>query len=225
VGFALGAYIAGEKIAVLTIFGDGATSRGGFHVGLNFAGIYRLPVIFVVQNNQWAISVPASKQTGSLTFAVKGVAYNIPGVRVDGNDVLAVYTASREALKRAKEGGGPTLIEAVTYRMGPHTTADDPTRYRPPEVVKAMEKYDPILRFEKYLLNRGYISEKEAKEIYEEWSKRTEETVRKCMAKPPLREEVIFEDVYSRVFWHLEEELEEFRESLKTMEELGIRVE
>jgi pyruvate dehydrogenase E1 component alpha subunit len=92
VGFALGAYIAGEKIAVLTIFGDGATSRGGFHVGLNFAGIYRLPVVFIIQNNQWAISVPAKKQTGSITFAIKGAAYNIPGVRVDGNDVLAVYS-------------------------------------------------------------------------------------------------------------------------------------
>jgi len=225
VGFALGAYIAGEKIAVLTIFGDGATSRGGFHVGLNFAGIYKLPIVFMVQNNQWAISVPTSKQTGSITFAVKGVAYNIPGVRVDGNDVLAVYTASKEASMRAREGRGPTLVEAVTYRMGPHTTADDPTRYRPSEVVKTMERYDPIARFEKYLVNRGYIAEKEAKEIYEEWGKRIEEAVRKCIAKPPLREDVIFEDVYSKTFWHLEEELEDFRESLYAMERLGLGVE
>lgn len=225
VGFALGAYIAGEKIAVLTIFGDGATSRGGFHVGLNFAGIYRLPVVFIIQNNQWAISVPAKKQTGSITFAIKGAAYNIPGVRVDGNDVLAVYIASREAVARAKGGEGPTLIEAVTYRIGPHTTADDPTRYRSLEEVKAMERYEPISRFGKYLVNRGYLSEQELKEIYDDWSKRIEGIVKKCIDKPPLREEVIFEDVYSHRFWNLEEQLEEFRESLELMKKLGIRVE
>jgi pyruvate dehydrogenase E1 component alpha subunit len=225
VGFALGAYIAGEKIAVLTIFGDGATSRGGFHAGLNFARIYRLPVVFVVQNNQWAISVSAKKQTGSITFAVKGVAYNIPGIRVDGNDVLAVYIASKDAADRARNGEGPTLIEAVTYRMGPHTTADDPTRYRSPEEVKAMEKYDPIARFENYLVNRGYLSEQELKEIYNEWSSKIEEIVRKCISKPPLAVEVIFEDVYSQRFWNLEEQLEEYRESLEIMKKLGIEVE
>jgi pyruvate dehydrogenase E1 component alpha subunit len=225
VGFALGACIASEKIAVLTIFGDGATSRGGFHAGLNFAGIYRLPVVFVVQNNQWAISVSAKKQTGSITFAVKGVAYNIPGIRVDGNDVLAVYIASKDAANRARNGEGPTLIEAVTYRMGPHTTADDPTRYRSPEEVKAMEKYDPIARFENYLVNRGYLSEQELKEIYNEWSSKIEEIVRKCISKPPLAVEVIFEDVYSQRFWNLEEQLEEYRESLEIMKKLGIEVE
>jgi pyruvate dehydrogenase E1 component alpha subunit len=225
VGFALGAYIAGEKIAVLTIFGDGATSRGGFHAGLNFARIYRLPVVFVVQNNQWAISVSAKKQTGSITFAVKGVAYNIPGIRVDGNDVLAVYIASKDAANRARNGEGPTLIEAVTYRMGPHTTADDPTRYRSPEEVKAMEKYDPIARFENYFVNRGYLSEQELKEIYNELSSKIEEIVRKCISKPPPAVEVIFEDVYSQRFWNLEEQLEEYRESLEVMKKLGIEVE
>jgi pyruvate dehydrogenase E1 component alpha subunit len=224
VGFALGATIAGERIAVLTIFGDGATSRGGFHVGLNFAGLHRLPVVFVIQNNQWAISMPALKQTGSATFAIKGVAYNIPGVRVDGNDVLAVYLAAREAVIRARDGRGPTLIEAVTYRMGPHTTADDPTRYRPPEIVKRMEKYDPVERFRRYLIARGYISEKEDIEIQGFWSKTIEDIVRKCISKPQLREEVIFEDVYSRTYWNLEEQIREFRESLEVMKKLGIGV-
>jgi len=225
VGFALGARIAGENIVVMTIFGDGATSRGGFHAGLNFAGIHRLPVVFIIENNQWAISVPAKKQTGSPTFAIKGVAYNIPGMRVDGNDVVAVYMTAKEAVDRAREGRGPILIEAVTYRMGPHTTADDPSRYRPPEEVKKIERYDPIQRFRRYLIDRGYISEKEDKEIYEEWSRRIEDTVRKCLSKPQLPEEVIFDDVYSKRFWNLEEQASEFRESLEIMKKLGIRVE
>lgn len=225
VGFALGARIAGEKIAVMTIFGDGATSRGGFHVGLNFAGIHRLPVVFIVENNQWAISVPVKKQTGSPTFAIKGVAYNIPGIRVDGNDVVAMYMVSRIAVERAKEGRGPTLIEAVTYRMGPHTTADDPGKYRSSEEVKMMERYDPILRFGRYLVDRGYISEKEDKEIYDEWSKKIEHIVRKCLSKPQLPEEVIFDDVYSKRFWNLEEQVLEFREAIEIMKKLGIGVE
>ncbi len=224
-GFALGARIAGEKIAVMTIFGDGASSRGGFHVGLNFAGLYRLPVVFVIENNQWAISVPAKRQTGSPTFAIKGAAYNIPGIRVDGNDVIAMYTVARAAVEKAKEGRGPSLIEAVTYRIGPHTTADDPSRYRSQEEVKKIERYDPITRFRRYLIDRGYIFEKEDKEIYDEWSKRIEDTVRKCLSKPQLPEEVIFDDVYSKRFWNLEEQLLEFRESLKIMKDLGIRVE
>lgn len=222
VGFALGAWIAGERIAVATIFGDGATSRAGFHAGLNMAGLYRLPVVFVVENNQWAISVPVKKQTGSPTLAVKGLAYNVPGVRVDGNDALAVYLACKEAAGRARSGGGPTLVEAVTYRMGPHTTADDPGRYRPQEEVKRMEIYDPLRRLRSYLINRGYLSEKEDKEIFDEWSRRIEDSVRKSLSKPPLHEEVIFEDVYSTTPWNLEEEVQEFREALKIYRSLGL---
>ncbi|MBT6615174.1 MAG: pyruvate dehydrogenase (acetyl-transferring) E1 component subunit alpha, partial [Deltaproteobacteria bacterium] len=143
---------------VMTIFGDGATSEGDFHEALNFAGVFQTPVIFVCQNNQWAISIPVHKQTRSKTLVQKALAYGLPGIQVDGNDVLAVYVAAQEAVARARAGGGPTLIECVTYRMTMHTTADDPTRYRSDEEVEMWRKRDPIERFQKYLLSRGTLS-------------------------------------------------------------------
>jgi pyruvate dehydrogenase E1 component alpha subunit len=225
VGAAMAAKILGHKTVVMTIFGDGATSRGHFHAALNFAGVFKAPVVFVIQNNQWAISMPARRQTASVTFAVKGVAYGVPSVRVDGNDVIAVYTAAREAVERARRGGGPTLIEAVTYRMGPHTTADDPGKYRDPEETKLFEKLDPIARFRKFLYKKGLLSEDEDKRIWEEWSSRIEDTVKKCYNKPPLPVDVILENVYSKPTWNLLEQYEELRESLKVMRELGLEVE
>ena len=127
VGLAYAAQYRGDDAVVMTYFGDGATSEGDFHEALNFAGVWHVPVIFVCQNNQWAISVPLKKQTHSRTIAEKALAYGFPGIQVDGNDVLAVYAAGREAVARARTGDGPTLIECVTYRLGMHTTADDPT--------------------------------------------------------------------------------------------------
>src|SRR5581483_11825073 len=135
----------------ITYFGDGATSSNDFHSGLNFAGVFKAPVIFLCTNNQWAISVPVSKQTASETIADKAVAYGMPGVRVDGNDVLAVYQATAEAVERARSGGGPTLIEALSYRMGPHSTADDPSRYRPDAEVSTWQEKDPIERLRRYM--------------------------------------------------------------------------
>src|ERR1700675_1340922 len=117
--------------------GDGATSEGDFHAAMNFAGVWRVPCVLVCQNNHWSISVPAERQTASRTLAVKGRAYGVRAVRVDGNDVLAVYAVLKDALDRARGGGGPTFIEAVTYRMGPHSTSDDPTRYRSREEEQA----------------------------------------------------------------------------------------
>lgn len=225
VGVAMAAKILGHRTVVMTIFGDGATSRGHFHAALNFAGVFKAPVVFVVQNNQWAISVPARRQTASVTFAIKGVAYGVPSVRVDGNDVLAVYTASREAVERARRGEGPTLIEAVTYRMGPHTTADDPSKYRDPEEVKLFERLDPIARFRKFLYKKGVLDEDQDKRIWEEWGSRIEATVKKCYDKPPLPVDVIFENVYSKPTWNLVEQHEELRESLKIARELGLEVE
>jgi len=225
VGAAMAAKILGHRTVVMTIFGDGATSRGHFHAALNFAGVFKAPVVFVVQNNQWAISVPARRQTASVTFAIKGVAYGVPSVRVDGNDVLAVYTASREAVERARRGEGPTLIEAVTYRMGPHTTADDPSKYRDPEEVKLFERLDPIARFRKFLYKKGVLDEDQDKRIWEEWGSRIEATVKKCYDKPPLPVDVILENVYSKPTWNLVEQHEELRESLKIARELGLEVE
>jgi pyruvate dehydrogenase E1 component alpha subunit len=127
----------------LCFFGDGATSEDDFHAGLNFAGVYQAPVVFVCQNNQWAISTPVSAQTQSETLAIKGLAYAVPSLRVDGNDVLAMYAAIKAAVDKARAGGGPTFIEAVTYRLGAHSSADDPTHYRDEREHKAWQKRDP----------------------------------------------------------------------------------
>jgi pyruvate dehydrogenase E1 component alpha subunit len=144
---------------VMVFFGDGATSEGDFHEALNFASVFQTPVVFVCQNNQWAISLPRAQQTHSKTIAQKGLAYDIPAIQVDGNDVLAVYVATQEAVKRARTGGGPTLIECVTYRLAMHTTADDPTRYRDAQEVTAWEQRDPLTRFQKYLMGKGLLAD------------------------------------------------------------------
>jgi pyruvate dehydrogenase E1 component alpha subunit len=150
---------------VMTFFGDGATSEGDFHEAMNFAGVYQTPVIFVCQNNHWAISVPRSKQTRSKTLAQKALAYGIPGVQIDGNDLLAVYAAAKESVDRARSGGGPTMIECVTYRLLMHTTADDPKRYRSDEEVEPWMKRDPIPRFQGYLKGKGLLSDKQIETI------------------------------------------------------------
>ncbi|MCU7817261.1 MAG: pyruvate dehydrogenase (acetyl-transferring) E1 component subunit alpha, partial [Candidatus Thiodiazotropha sp. (ex Rostrolucina anterorostrata)] len=144
---------------VMTFFGDGATSEGDFHEGMNCAAVYQTPVVFVCQNNQWAISVPLAKQTHSETLAQKALAYGMPGIQVDGNDILAVYAATAEAVQRARSGGGPTFIECVTYRIMMHTTADDPTKYRSDEEVELWKKKDPLLRYQNYLLKKDVITE------------------------------------------------------------------
>jgi len=225
VGAAIAAKILGDKIVAMTFFGDGATSRGDFHAGLNFAGVFKAPVVFVNQNNQWAISVPVKRQTAAPTIAVKGVAYGVPGIRVDGNDILAVYTVVSEAVDRARRGEGPTLVEAVTYRLGPHTTADDPDRYRTKREVEAWERREPIRRFRLYLEKKGILGPGDAEEIQRKWESRIEETVVKVLDKPPLPPEVILEDVYSMPTWNLVEQKSELEESLKLLRELGIEVE
>jgi pyruvate dehydrogenase E1 component alpha subunit len=159
VGLAYAAQYRGDDAVVMVYFGDGATSEGDFHEALNFAGVWHVPVVFVCQNNQWAISVPLKKQTHSRTIAQKALAYGLPGVQVDGNDVLAVYAAAREAVERARAGDGPTLIECVTYRLGMHTTADDPTKYRSEAEVAMWEQKDPLTRFRAYLEKRNLLEE------------------------------------------------------------------
>jgi pyruvate dehydrogenase E1 component alpha subunit len=154
-----------EPAVAVAYFGDGATSKGDFHEGLNMAGVFRLPAVFICQNNQWAISVPLKQQTAAVSLAQKAVAYGMEGVQVDGNDVLAVYRATKQALERARSGGGPTFIECLTYRMADHTTADDAARYRPPEVVAAWKERDPILRLERYLAGRGLLDDAGMREV------------------------------------------------------------
>ena len=168
VGIGFGMKYRGQQSVAATFFGDGATSQGDFHEALNFASVYQTPVVFICQNNHWAISLPRGRQTNSVTLAQKAVAYDMPGVQVDGNDVLAVYSTVKEAADRARSGGGPTLVEMVTYRLSMHTTADDPKKYRPEQEVAEWEKRDPITRFEKYLAHRGALDEQQIGSITQE---------------------------------------------------------
>ena len=202
---------------VMTFFGDGATSEGDFHEGMNFAGVYQTPVIFLCQNNHWAISVPRSKQTRSETLAQKALGYGIPGIQVDGNDILAVYAAAKEAVDRARSGGGPTMIECVTYRITMHTTADDPKRYRTDEEVEGWKKKDPLVRFEKYLTDKGVAAkdtfqalETEVKEDIQTAVDRAEELMKKL--DDPLH---MFEHAYAELPPYLKEQRAELAVELK----------
>lgn len=170
----------GQDRVVATFFGDGATSEGDFHEAMNFAGVWQLPVLFICQNNQWAISIPRKDQTRSETLAQKAIAYGFSGVQVDGNDVLAVYAAASEAVEKARRGEGPTLIECVTYRMSVHTTADDPKRYRTEEEVEEWRKRDPIERFEKYLLAKKHLTKKKIASLETEIEEEIKEAVRRA---------------------------------------------
>jgi len=167
VGWALGAKLDGLSVASLVYFGDGATSEGDFHEACNFAAVFRCPVVFFCQNNQWAISVPLSAQTVAPIWR-KADAYGFPGVRVDGNDVLAVYVSVREAAARAREDGTSTLIEAVTYRIGPHSTADDASRYRGGEEVERWKGLDPIERYRRWLVASGVVDDAFFEEVDKE---------------------------------------------------------
>jgi pyruvate dehydrogenase E1 component alpha subunit len=159
VGAAMAARYRKDPVAVVAYFGDGATSKGDFHEGFNMAGLFRPPVVFICQNNQWAISIPVAGQTASGSLAQKAIAYGFEGIQVDGNDLFAVHRATKEALDKARSGGGPTFIECLTYRMADHTTADDAARYRSPEAVAAWAARDPILRLERFLAPRSFWSE------------------------------------------------------------------
>jgi pyruvate dehydrogenase E1 component alpha subunit len=200
--------------AVVATFGDGATSEGDFHEGLNFAGVFRTPNVFVCVNNQFAISVPRSRQTAAPTLAQKAVAYGFPGVQVDGNDALAVFAAAREALAVARSGGGPTLIEAYTYRMGDHTTADDAARYRSKEEVKEWEKRDPLVRFRRHLGTKGLWDEAYEKEVQAAASEFVEKAVAEAEARPPASPEDIFAHTYAAMPPGLEAQLAELKSSL-----------
>ena len=212
-GFAIAAKLDGAKVVVLGCMGDGATSEGDFHEGMNFAGVWRAPCVFLCQNNQYAISVPLSKQTAAPTIAVKALGYGFPGVRVDGNDVLACYAVAKQAVRRAREGAGPTLIEAVTFRMGPHSTADDPTRYRSDEELKRWERLDPITRFTKYLQAEGVLSDEFAQSVEAEGKELAAHIRAEIVGAGPRPAHELFEFVYSepheilqREEWLLSEE-------------------
>lgn len=165
VGLAMAAKIAGDATVAVGVCGDGATSEGDFNEALNFAGVFQAPVVLIVQNNGWAISVPRKKQSAAASFASRGAGFGIPARLVDGNDILAVYDAVNQAVERARSGQGPSLIETLTYRIGAHTTADDPTRYRDAAEVAAWQSKDPIARFQTFLLERDVLSAREIEQM------------------------------------------------------------
>lgn len=199
--------IRGDQQAVLVSFGDGATSQNDFHTGLNFAGVFGAPVVFLCQNNQWAISQPRGKQTASATLAQKAVAYGFEGVRVDGNDVLAVYKAVAAAREKAVQGGGPTLIEALTYRCGPHSSNDDPSKYRNDEEVREwLEEKDPIGRFRQYLERRGIWDAAWEEKVVQRAKQRVADEITAAEAVSPPSPDSLFTDVYAELPWMLQEQ-------------------
>ncbi len=206
VGLAMAAQIQGLDEVALTYFGDGATSEGDFHVACNFAGVFKAPVVFLCRNNQYAISVPLERQTASSSVSVKAEAYGIEGIRVDGNDVMAVYEATRRAVERARGGAGATLIEALTYRQGAHSTSDDPRAYRSDDEVEQWKGRDPLVRFKKFLIDQEAWNEDEDDRLEELIKDEIQSTLKKVEQLGLPDVETLFDDVFDTMPWHLEEQ-------------------
>ena len=196
VGYAWGAKLKGESACAIAYFGDGATSEGAFHEGANFAAVMRAPVVLLCNNNQWAISPPLSAQTRAESLADKAVGYGMPGVRVDGGDVLAVYQATVEALERARAGEGPTFVEALTYRCAPHATADDPTAYWDAERVEEERRNECLGRYERYLRRAGVLTDALAEEVRADALDRMRKGIQAAEALPAPDPEVVFAHAY-----------------------------
>jgi pyruvate dehydrogenase E1 component subunit alpha len=194
-----------DSIAV-AYMGDGATSEGDFHVAMNFAGVFQVPVVFFCQNNQWSISVNIKQQTASESIAIKAIAYGFEGVRVDGNDALAVYQATKEAVQKARQGKGPTLIEAITYRMGAHSSSDDPRLYRDDNEVEEWRRRDPVNRLLNYLQQQGYWSNQEQEELEERLNQEILDAVQKAEKAGPPPIQTLFEDVFAEIPPNLQEQ-------------------
>jgi pyruvate dehydrogenase E1 component alpha subunit len=197
VGVALAFKLRREKRAAVCVFGDGATSKGDVAEALNIAGVWTLPVVFVVNNNGWAISVPVAKQTAARTLALKAVAAGIRGEQVDGNDVIAVRSATENALQRARQGDGPTLIETVTYRLSDHTTADDASRYRDDAEVSRHWPFEPILRLRNYLANKEMWGKDQEEELLHACGRQVEDAAAAYLAIAPAAVEAMFESTYA----------------------------
>jgi pyruvate dehydrogenase E1 component alpha subunit len=195
-GLAWGKKLRGEDAVALAFFGDGATSEGEFHEGVNLAAVMNAPAVFVCNNNQWAISTPLEAQTRAETLADKAVGYGIPGVRVDGTDVLAVYAAARDAVERARSGGGPTLIEAVHYRTAPHGTADDPSAYIDAERVERGRQNECVGRFERQLRDAGVLDDALVESIKNEALEAMRAGIAAAEAEPPADPELVFANAY-----------------------------
>jgi pyruvate dehydrogenase E1 component alpha subunit len=209
-GFALAAKLRKDNLVTVATFGDGATSSGEFHVAMNFAGVYKAPTIFICENNQYAISVPVGQQTASKSIAIKAKAYGFEGVKVDGNDIFAVYVAVKKAAEKARSGGGPTLIECSTYRLSSHSTADDWKKYRSTDEVETWRRKDPISRLKEYLIrNRKVWSEERDSKLKTEIEGEVSQAISLSEKVPPPNLKTLFQDVYSSIPKSLEEQSKE----------------
>jgi pyruvate dehydrogenase E1 component alpha subunit len=210
-GFAWGSRLKNEDRVALALFGDGATSEGAFHEGANIAAVMRAPLVLLCNNNQWAISTPLSAQTAAAALVDKAVGYGMPGVRVDGTDVLAVHEAVSEAVVRARAGDGPTLVEAVTYRAAPHATADDPSVYVDPELVEEARRSECVGRYEGWLRRRGLLSDDLAAQVKEEALATMREGIAEAEAEPPADPSLVFEHALAEPPASFASELAELR--------------
>ncbi|OGD19365.1 MAG: pyruvate dehydrogenase (acetyl-transferring) E1 component subunit alpha [Candidatus Aminicenantes bacterium RBG_13_59_9] len=215
VGCGMALKYAQEQAAALVYFGDGATSEGDFSEALNFAGVFKTPNIFICVNNQYAISTPVARQTAAPTLAQKASAYGFEGVRADGNDVLAMFALTRKALEKARSGGGPTLIEAFTYRMGNHTTSDDASRYRQEAELNEWSRRDPIERFRLYLKGKGLWDEDFESRVQKEAEDLIGKAVEEAESVPSPRPEDLFIHTYKNMTPELSDQLAELRDFLK----------
>jgi pyruvate dehydrogenase E1 component alpha subunit len=215
VGFAWAAKLRGDKIAVLVYFGDGATSEGDVHEGMNFAGVFKVPIVLLCQNNQWAISVPRSRQTAAKTLAQRAFSYGFEGIQVDGNDVFAVYKATKDALDKARSGNGPTLVECVTYRMADHTTSDDAQRYRTSQELEEWTKRDPIERLRKYMEKNNLWNKEYEQKVQTEASEKVRVAVEKFESVKPEDIRDMFAWTYAEMPPNLRKEYKELADSVR----------
>src|SRR6266566_4449507 len=209
VGLAMAAKIAGDPVVAVGVCGDGATSEGDFNEALNFAGVFQAPVVLVVQNNGWAISVPRHRQSAAATLAARGAGFGVPSRLVDGNDILAVYAVMQQAIESARAGHGPMLVETLTYRIGAHTTADDPTRYRDAAEVEAWRAKDPIVRFQRFLVKRDLLDEEQDRRMVEEVEEEVNEAVRIAEAMDPPAPDGFFDWMFAELSPRLQEQRED----------------
>lgn len=215
VGIAMASAYKGNDEVSLAFIGDGGTSEGEFHEALNYAAVFKAPVIFFIQNNQFAISVRIKDQTRSKTLAQKGIAYDIPSIRVDGNDILAVHEVTKTAVERCRKGEGPFLIEGITYRIGPHTTSDDPTIYRSDDEVEVWRKKDPLIRFKKYMIEKKLLTEERDKQLYEDYENKVNEAFQEVEKYEETPLEDIFKYTYEKMTPNLESQYDEYVDYLK----------
>ena len=211
VGAAMAFKVRKEKHVAMTFFGDGGTSENDFHTALTFAGAYKAPTVFICTNNQYAISVPVHKQTGAKRIADKAIGYGMEGVAVDGNDVLAVYKTAKEAVDKARKGGGPTLIECLTLRMGPHSSSDDPTRYRDPDQFDAWVKRDPILKLKEHLGRKKWWNDSLDEKLQAELKAEVLTAVDAAEKHPEPGIETLFDDVFEERTPQLQRQYEELK--------------